>query len=485
LTSVQMSAIGTTNLAALETRDVAALDTFIISKLSSTQLGALTTDQIVGLTADQALAISSASTAGLTTAQIAAFETRDLVALHSVTFKSLTSNQIGALTTAQVTNLGTAQLSAMDSVDLQGLTTSGMSALTGTQLAAFSSVQMSAFSTTQLSYIETADISSMTSVQLLGLDSTDIRALGATVNGSALSTATLDSLLAAQLTAMGSTQQNRLAVVTPMVLDLDGNGIQTVNVQNGVTFDIDNNGTLERTGWVARGDGLLVRDLNGDGVINNGGELFGSGTVLPDGSKAADGYAAMRALDTNLDGILDANDAAFGQLAVWADSDGDGITDAGELLKLTDLGITSLSLTSTASTEVNNGNLIGLLGSYTKSDGSTHTMGDVWFQVDTAGNKVFDLAAVAQAAGGANINLANAQAETLKVTLADVLAVGEADILSGQSSVTINGDASDTVQLAGTWSYAGTQQDGADTYMVYVNQNAQLLVNDKIHTIIG
>jgi len=249
--------------------------------------------------------------------------------------------------------------------------------------------------------------------------------------------------------------------------------------------DSNNNGTLERTGWVARGDGLLVRDLNGDGVINNGGELFGSGTVLPDGSKAADGYAAMRALDTNLDGILDANDAAFGQLAVWADSDGDGITDAGELLKLTDLGITSLSLTSTASTEVNNGNLIGLLGSYTKSDGSTHTMGDVWFQVDTAGNKVFDLAAVAQAAGGANINLANAQAETLKVTLADVLAVGEADILSGQSSVTINGDASDTVQLAGTWSYAGTQQDGADTYMVYVNQNAQLLVNDKIHTIIG
>jgi len=167
------------------------------------------------------------------------------------------------------------------------------------------------------------------------------------------------------------------------------------------------------------------------------------------------------------------------------DSNGNGITDSGELQKLADLGITSLSLTSTASAEVNNGNLIGLMGSYTKSDGSTHTMGDVWFQVDTAGNKVFDLAAVAQAAGGANINLANAQTETLKVTLAEVLAVGEADILSGHASVTINGDASDTVQLAGTWSYAGTQTDGADTYMVYVNQNAQLLVNDKIHTIIG
>jgi len=192
----------------------------------------------------------------------------------------------------------------------------------------------------------------------------------------------------------------------------------------------------------------------------------------------------MRALDTNFDGLLDSKDAAFSQMAVWADANGNGLSDAGEIVSLNSLGVTSLSLSSTPSADVNNGNLIGLMGSYTKADGTTHTMGDVWFQTDSSGGKVFDLAAVAQAAGGANINLANTHAETLKVTLADVLAVGEADVL-GNSSVTINGDASDTVQLSGTWSYAGTQQDGADTYMVYVNQNANLLVNDKIHTIIG
>jgi hypothetical protein len=303
---------------------------------------------------------------------------------------------------------------------------------------------------------------------------------------SSLTTSQMMTLLTTQLATLTSAQQTTLNLVTPIVLDLDGNGIQTLSVQNGVTFDIDNNGTLERTGWVARGDGLLVRDINGDGMINNGGELFGSGTVLADGSKAADGYAAMRALDSNLDGILDANDAAFGQLAVWADQNGDGITNAGEIVSLNSLGITSLSLSSTASAEVNNGNLIGLMGSYTKSDGTTHTMGDVWFQTDSSGAKVFDLAAVAQAAGGSSINLANTNADTLKVTLSDVLAVGEADILSGTSSVTVTGDAGDTVQLAGTggWSLAGTTTDGAETYMVYVNQNAQLLVNDKIHTII-
>jgi len=113
-------------------------------------------------------------------------------------------------------------------------------------------------------------------------------------------------------------------------------------------------------------------------------------------------------------------------------------------------------------------------------------MGDVWFQVDASGARVFDLAAVAVAAGSSSINMNSANVDTLKVTLADVLAVGDADVLSGTSQVTITGDAGDTVQLSGDsgWSLAGTTTDGADTYMVYVNQNAHLLVNDKIHTVI-
>jgi len=278
----------------------------------------------------------------------------------------------------------------------------------------------------------------------------------------------------------------QVAAITPMVLDLDGYGIKTTTVQNGVTFDLDNDGKVEKSAWVARGDGLLVRDINGDGIINNGGELFGSGTVLANGSKAKDGYEAMRALDSNNDGALNSADTAFSQLGVWLDSNGNGRTEAGEVVSLNDLGISSLSLSSQASTAVDNGNLIGLMGSFTKSDGTTHTMGDVWFQTDASGSRVFDLAAVAIAAGGSNINMNSANVDTLKVSLADVLAVGEADILSGTAQVTITGDAGDTVQLSGDagWSLAGTTTDGADTYMVYVNQNAHLLVNDKIHTVI-
>jgi len=398
--------------------------------------------------------------------------------------QELTSTQLNVMTEAQisaitpVTDLAATQLAAMTSAAIQKLTSAQLRGLTNTQFDALTSANLGG--------IETSDFAGLNSSQLNQLTSHEIRFLGGGLN--VQTSAQIESLLisAGVITnANTSAQIAALAGVTPMVLDLDGNGIQTVNVQNGVTFDIDNDGKVERTGWVARGDGLLVRDINGDGVINNGGELFGSGTVLSNGQKAKDGYEAMRALDTNFDVILDSKDAAFSQLAAWADRNGDGITDAGELTKLSDLGITSLSLTSTASVEVNNGNLIGLMGSYTKSDGTTHVMGDVWFQTDSSGSRVFDLAEVAKAAGGSNINLTSTQAETLKVTLADVLAVGEADILQGTSSVTITGDSSDTVQLSGTWSYAGTQQDGADTYMVYVNQNAHLLVNDKIHTIIG
>ncbi len=55
--------------------------------------------------------------------------------------------------------------------------------------------------------------------------------------------------------------------------------------------------------------------------------------------------------------------------------------------------------------------------------------------------------------------------------------------------MTITGDSVVVIHLIGAagsgWSLVGTQTDGADTYMVYVNRNAHLLVNDKVHMIIS
>ena len=57
-------------------------------------------------------------------------------------------------------------------------------------------------------------------------------------------------------------------------------------------------------GWVAADDGLLVRDINGDGIINNGGELFGDQTLLKNGQKSAGGFQALADLDSTAMGRL-------------------------------------------------------------------------------------------------------------------------------------------------------------------------------------
>lgn len=59
----------------------------------------------------------------------------------------------------------------------------------------------------------------------------------------------------------------------PLVLDLDGNGIQTVGTSSGMHFDGDHNGFKEATGWAAPGDGMLMLDMNGNGRLDDGRRL--------------------------------------------------------------------------------------------------------------------------------------------------------------------------------------------------------------------
>ena len=162
----------------------------------------------------------------------------------------------------------------------------------------------------------------------------------------------------------------------PLVLDLDGDGIETTGSRDPVvTFDHDGDGVKTGTGWVKPDDGWLVRDLNGNGTIDKGAELMGVDTVKRNGSKASDGFDALADLDSNQDGVVDANDATFTSLKVWKDANGNGITDEGELLTLAQAGIKSFKV------------------SYTSSD-STDSTDDVWFNVDTARTKDTDMLGV-------------------------------------------------------------------------------------------
>lgn len=176
--------------------------------------------------------------------------------------------------------------------------------------------------------------------------------------------------------------------ISPIVLDLDGNGIATRSVADGSFFDYDGNGFAERTGWATSGDGLLVRDLNGDGIINNGTELFGDRTLLKSGETAANGFYALADLDDNRDGRLDSQDAAWSELRIWQDRNSDGITDAGELTTLDELGIAGIAtgFSNTATTD-SQGNQHLQQGWYTKTDGSSGRAEDIWFAVDLASTR--------------------------------------------------------------------------------------------------
>jgi hypothetical protein len=385
----------------------------------------------------------------------------------------MTSSNIASFSTDQIKNFNSGQLIAIETADIVGLTTNQIVAFDGDKIGVLTPAQVAALSVTQLRAIEVDDASAITELQLEALKTANKLTAFTTAQ-----VAAMDQDLVATYSSFG---------LTPLVFDLNGDGIQTLSATNGVIFDVNNDGQVEKTGWVAATDGLLVRDLNGDGQINDGGELFGEGTVLADGTKAKDGYAALRALDSNFDGLIDVNDAAFNQLLVWTDLNSDGKANSCELASLSDMSIRMLSLDAIKSSEMNNGNLIGLMGSYTTVDGTTHTMGDVWFSVDNTGKKVFDLAAVVEKSGGvSHVDLKVGEPATLNVALSDVLSLGEHDV-NGLSTVKIDGDAGDTVQLnqdGEGWSQHGTVTDGAQSYDVYVNQDAQLLVNHKLNTII-
>ena len=141
---------------------------------------------------------------------------------------------------------------------------------------------------------------------------------------------------------------------------------------------------------------------------------------------------------------------------------------------------------------MDNGNLIGLMGSYTTADGSVRQLGDVWFSVGDDGHKVFDLSSLATSSIGhgglSRIDMNGGSADALKLTLDDVLAFGETDIDSGIAKMVIDGQSSDTVLLgqhgSEGWSQAGTAEQNGEHYTIYANDHAQLLVNDKIHTVI-
>jgi Ca2+-binding RTX toxin-like protein len=179
----------------------------------------------------------------------------------------------------------------------------------------------------------------------------------------------------------------------PLVLDLDGDGIETVGTDGGsvILFDHDADGVKTGTGWVKSDDALLVLDLNGNGTIDSGRELFGVDTLKRNGQLATDGFDAIRDLDANNDRKINAADSVFANLRIWRDLNQDGISQANELSTLNQNNIIEIGLDANAA-RINhgNGNVQTATGFYTRSNGTKGIVANLDFAFDTFHREFID-----------------------------------------------------------------------------------------------
>ena len=167
-------------------------------------------------------------------------------------------------------------------------------------------------------------------------------------------------------------------VRSPLAIDLDGNGIETSNIKNGVYFDIDSDGFAEKTAWLNAKDAFLAIDRNKNGVIDNATELFGDLT-------AENGFEALKAMDSNGDGVIDANDAGWEDLMLWIDAINDGVSQSEELVSVKDAGIERIELNYQEQNVTDeNGNEHRQTATVYWQDGHTTVIEDIWFQTNQA-----------------------------------------------------------------------------------------------------
>lgn len=168
------------------------------------------------------------------------------------------------------------------------------------------------------------------------------------------------------------------AAITPIAIDLNGDGIHTISRADfGGTFDLLGTGSAIKSGWLSSGDAFLAIDANGNGRIDSIAELFG-------GASKGSGFARLASFDSNGDGFVTADDAQFSALTLWQDANSNGITDAGELVSLAKAGVTSLTVAFEELPFLDaNGNL-HLERSSATVNGQDVSMTDVYFNVDVA-----------------------------------------------------------------------------------------------------
>ncbi|MFH1531880.1 MAG: hypothetical protein ABIK09_14235 [Pseudomonadota bacterium] len=160
----------------------------------------------------------------------------------------------------------------------------------------------------------------------------------------------------------------------PIVMDLDGDGVELLPIQDGVNFDLWAAGHPQAMAWVHPDDGFLIIDRNSNGRVDDGAELFGNVDGVHE-----HGFDHLAALDTDGDRVLTATDEAFAELRIWQDRNSNGLSEAGELIRLSEFGIDRIPLDADRSGEVVAGNRIAYQVTATGASGS-RILGDAFLR---------------------------------------------------------------------------------------------------------
>lgn len=167
---------------------------------------------------------------------------------------------------------------------------------------------------------------------------------------------------------------------TPLVLAFDDAPV-TFGSNAGGAFDLVADGQCHGSDWPSARTPWLALDRDGNGSIDDGRELFGSAVRLANGTRARNGFEALRELDSNHDGVFDSNDDAFAKVVVWTDRDGDRRSTPGELMSLADAGVRAIGLSDRVERRCDvRGNCEGERSAFTTSAGGRGAVIDVYLK---------------------------------------------------------------------------------------------------------